>query len=190
MENDFRLKDFFKTYKAKGGKLPLKEYKLIMQTFLRETRKEMLNGNSLYMGYRLGTLRVVRKERNYKHPTINWGESNKYKAILLAEGKELYNKETDTGEKWLCYFTDSYFYMYDWKKDKVKAIGSVAVLHNVLFYELKPFRVAQRALTESVKNNELAPVIHELQPNNQRGNYRKSNAGLSSEQYQLESEWL
>lgn len=162
MENEFRLKDFYSTYHKRGGTLSLSEYKNIMQIFLRESLKGILDGNPLIMGYRLGKIEVQRNERNYKKPTINWGESNKYKAILLSEGKELYNKETKQGHHWLVYFTDSYYYKYNWKKERVKAIGHVMVLHNILFYELKPFRNAQRALTNSVKGNELAPVIHEL----------------------------
>lgn len=162
MANEFRLKDFYKTYKKRGGSLTLQEYKGIIQTFLWESLKGVLDGNPLVMGYRLGKIEVQRNERNYKKPTINWGESNKYKALLLSEGKELYNKNTKEGHQWLVYFTDGYYYKYNWKKERVKAIGNVMVLHNILFYELKPFRNAQRALTASVKDNELSPVIHEL----------------------------
>lgn len=162
MVNDFRLKDFHKTYVSRGGILSLKEYKAIMQTFLRGALTDILDGKPLVMGYRLGKIEVQRNERNYKRPTINWGESNKYKKQLLAEGKELYDKDINSGHEWFVYFTDAYYYKYNWKKDRVKAIGNVMVLRNVMYYEFKPFRNSQRALTASVKDNELAPVIHEL----------------------------
>ena len=80
----------------------------------------ILDGKEFNMGYNLSTLSVVRMERDPRNPGIDWGESNKYKAELLAEGTELYNKDTDEGIKWHIYYTDSEYLKYYWRKGKCK----------------------------------------------------------------------
>lgn len=80
----------------------------------------LLEGKEFQMGHNLSTLSIVRKDRDPRIPAIDWGESNKYKAELLAEGKELYNKETGKGVKWHIYYTDGEYLKYYWRKGKCK----------------------------------------------------------------------
>jgi hypothetical protein len=80
----------------------------------------ILDGKEFNMGYNLSTLSVVRMERDPRNPGIDWGESNKYKAELLADGTELYNKDTGDGVKWHIYYTDSEYLKYYWRKGKCK----------------------------------------------------------------------
>ena len=65
----------------------------------------ILDGKEFNMGYNLSTLSVVRMERDPRNPGIDWGESNKYKAELLANGDELFDKDTGDGVKWHIYYT-------------------------------------------------------------------------------------
>lgn len=80
----------------------------------------ILDGKEFNMGYNLSTLSVVRMERDPRNPGIDWGESNKYKAELLENGSELYNKDTGDGVKWHIYYTDNEYLKYYWRKGKCK----------------------------------------------------------------------
>ena len=46
----------------------------------------ILSGKEFKMGHNLSTLSVVRMDRDPRNPAIDWGESNKYKAELIANG--------------------------------------------------------------------------------------------------------
>ena len=80
----------------------------------------ILDGKEFNMGYNLSTLSIVRMERDPRSPAIDWGESNKYKAELIKQGKELYSKETGQGVKWQLYYTDKEYLKYYWRKGKCK----------------------------------------------------------------------
>ena len=112
----------------------------------------VLEGKEFSMGNNLSTLSVRRIERNPSKPTIDWWESNKYKQELLAQGKELYNKETDEGEKWFIYYTDPWYCKYHWQKSKCK-------LANKSAYRFTPTRGTKgnkEKLTALLKNDDLA----------------------------------
>ena len=80
----------------------------------------ILDGKEFNMGSNLSTLSIVRMERDPRSPAIDWGESNKYKAELIKQGKELYSKETGQGVKWQLYYTDKEYLKYYWRKGKCK----------------------------------------------------------------------
>lgn len=156
---EYRLKDIYSIYKKAGGKLDKKAFKLIVQTFLRCGVDAMLEGKPLELGYHIGRFQILRFERSFKNPQVNWGESNKYKQKLLDEGKQLYNPETKEGYQWLVYFTDGYYYGLKWKKEKIKSIDYTVILHNAAFYQLKTFARTSRKIAASI--DELSPVIFE-----------------------------
>lgn len=112
----------------------------------------ILEGKEFNMGNRLSTLSVVRKIRDPRVPAIDWGETNKYKTELLAEGKELYSSETGKGIKWHIYHTDHEYLKYYWRKGRCK-------VKNKSVYRFDATRGAKgnkEKLTELLKEDDLA----------------------------------
>lgn len=161
----YRLDNFYDIYRKSGTtrrkNLDKKTFKKVMKVFLHNVQETLIEGNEVRLGYRLGWLKVGRFDRNFSNPQPNWGESNKYKAQLLAEGKELYNKETGTGHEWIIYFTDSYFYGFLWKKEKAPGFKFIT-LHNAFYYQLKIYARTQRKLAAAI--DELAPITYQYVP--------------------------
>ena len=114
------ISHIYEDYKKTKGAVPKTLFVAICGEFNMQIIDYLLEGKEFHMGHNLSTLSVVRKERDPRVPAIDWGESNKYKAELLKEGKELYNKETNTGVKWHIYYTDGEYLKYYWRKGKCK----------------------------------------------------------------------
>ena len=51
----------------------------------------LLEGKEFNMGSNLSTISITRHDRDTRNPRIDWGESNKYRKELLAEGKSIYD---------------------------------------------------------------------------------------------------
>lgn len=97
------------------------DFNLIMTEYHKLKLRKIHEGHMVSFFNSLGILMVIRKDRKDRldkngEPilTVNFGESNKRKAALLAEGKELYNHETKTGNKWLVYIQESYYFTIRW----------------------------------------------------------------------------
>lgn len=158
--NEYTLRNFYKNYKSHGGNLKEPVFRKIIKTFLKNAVDSLIEGNRLKLGYNLGLFEIVKIKRSFKHPVVNWGESNKYKQRLLDEGKPLYDKDTKEGFQWLIYYTDPLYYGFNWRKEKIKNIDYNMKLHNALFYELETFNKTSRKLAASI--NELSPLIYEF----------------------------
>ena len=72
------------------------------------------------MGNNLSTISILRRDRDPRSPRVDWGESNKYKKELIAEGKELYDSKTGEGTKWHIYHIDDFYCKFYWYKGKCK----------------------------------------------------------------------
>ena len=114
------ISNIYEHYKEDKGDIPTSLFVDICAEFNMGIIDYLLEGKEFNMGYNLSTLSIVRKERDPRNPRVDWGESNKYKAELLAEGKELYNNETGEGAKWHIYYTDSEYLKYYWRKGKCR----------------------------------------------------------------------
>ncbi len=114
------ISNIYKYYKEDKGDIPKSLFVDICAEFNMGIIQYLLEGKELNMGHNLSTLSIVRKDRDPRNPRIDWGESNKYKAELLAEDKELYNNETGKGAKWHIYYTDGEYLKYYWRKGKCK----------------------------------------------------------------------
>lgn len=113
--------DIYKSYiKNTDSKIQKSVFMNIINTFNEMIIDYILDGKEFNMGNNLSTLSVCRVERDPRIPAIDWGESNKYKAELLANGEELYDKETGKGTKWHIYYTDNEYLKYYWRKAKCK----------------------------------------------------------------------
>ncbi len=157
---EFRLKDFHATYLKHGGTLDKKAFKSVIQTFLRLSMDDIVQGGSLHIGYHVGKLQVYRIKRSFRRPIVDWGETRKYKQQLIDEGKPLFDKETGEGNKWLVYNTDEYYYGLVWKKESIREIGYRGTLRNYQFYKLKTFFKTKTKISQAI--DEMAPVIFEL----------------------------
>lgn len=129
--------------KERTQKFPIFKFIIAQQNKLNSI--EILKGETLNLGFRLGAIRIQKKKRykgdenvenfmphNYK--VVNWGESNKFKAELIKRGILPYKAIKDEqgniigdngGHKWLMYFTDDFSYWWYWNKnslDKTKGI--------------------------------------------------------------------
>ena len=105
----YTIEHIYQDYILTEDFIDKKIFKDICSVFNIEIISYILEGLTFNMGNNLSTISVVRKERDFRSPTIDWGESNKYKKELLNEGEKLYNSETDTGVKWHIYYTDRFY---------------------------------------------------------------------------------
>ena len=80
----------------------------------------ILEGGKFFMSNNLSYICILRILRNNSKPTIDWGESNKYKQELLDAGESLYDSSTGKGVKWHIYYTDSEYCRYYWNKSACK----------------------------------------------------------------------
>lgn len=118
------LKDIYKFYLEKGGTLPYKIYREVCEEFnIRAMDQIIYEGRVLILGYHLATIRVVRIDRNFKKPVINWGESAKRKRELIKQGKTPKTKDNPDGEPWLIYWTDDWFVRFYWNKAEANVKG-------------------------------------------------------------------
>ena len=114
------ISNIYEHYKEDKGDIPKALFVDICAEFNMGIIDYLLEGKEFNMGHNLSTLSIVRKDRDPRNPRVDWGESNKYKAELLAEGKQLYDNETGEGAKWHIYYTDSEYLKYYWRKGKCR----------------------------------------------------------------------
>ena len=147
------IKDIHKDYiKHVEDPIETRVFKEICEEFNMHVVNVILDGGEFGMGSNLSTLSIRRIERNPSKPTIDWWESNKYKQELVAQGKELYNAETEEGEKWFIYYTDPWYCKYHWQKSRCRIPNKTA-------YRFTPTRGAKgnkEKLTKLLKEDELA----------------------------------
>ena len=147
------LKDIQKDYETHiENPLNSKLFKQLCEEFNMLVVEALLEGVKFSMGSNLSTLSIRRIERNPSAPTIDWWESNKYKTELLSEGKELYDKETEKGEKWFIYYTDPWYCKYHWKKSKCKIPNRTANR----FTPTRGVKGNKEKLTKLLKGDDLA----------------------------------
>jgi hypothetical protein len=96
------LVEIYEDYVKAGGTLAKSLFKNILQDFNYHMVGEMLDGAVMDMGI-IGHMKVMRFEDNEPTKFIDWQASRKIKDRLIAEGKQLYDKKTGQGERWLVY---------------------------------------------------------------------------------------
>ena len=117
----YTLKDIYEDYEnSTATTVDKKLFRDICEEFNITIMSKILDGAEFNMGNNLSSLSITRVERDPRSPRVDWGESNKYKQELLDKGKDLYNLNTSTGNKWHVYYTDSFYCKYYWKKGKCR----------------------------------------------------------------------
>lgn len=110
--------EIYNHYVECGGDLLYEDFKGIICSFNIEVMDQILEGRELDMGKGLSRLSIMRIERDFSRPTIDWGSSNKLREELLAEGEDLYSKDNPEGVKWFVYFTDDWYLRFYWEKKR------------------------------------------------------------------------
>lgn len=110
-------KEAYALYHKSGGTLDYTTFREICCLFNTKAMDQIIEeGRLLDMGSNLSTLQVVRRNRNFRHPTVNWKLSNARREEILQAGGTPYSKETPEGEKWFIYYTDDYYCAFYWRK--------------------------------------------------------------------------
>jgi len=117
----YTLRDIYKDY-TKTCKNPVDSltFRDICSEFNIGIMDYILEGKTFNMGNNLSTISISRQDRDPRNPRIDWGESNKYRKELIEEGVELFDPETNKGQQWFIYHTDSFYCKFYWKKGKCK----------------------------------------------------------------------
>lgn len=112
------ISHIYELYKEADNSVSKKVFVDICSEFNIMIMDYILSGKEFKMGHNLSTLSVVRMDRDPRNPAIDWGESNKYKAELIANGDKLFDSESGEGIKWHLYYTDGEYLKYYWRKGK------------------------------------------------------------------------
>jgi len=117
--SDYTSVDIFKNYKEQGGSLSRKEFQAITVDFNTMVMDQIIyKGRTFNMGERLSTLEIVKIERDYSNPRVNWKKSNELKQKIIDEGGTPRSQENPDGENWLVYYTDKWYCKFHWHKKK------------------------------------------------------------------------
>jgi len=113
-------KDIFTHYQEMGGDLPYKVFLAVISDVNQSVMEEVLEGREFDMGCNMSRLSIVKIQRDFNRPTIDWQSSYKLRDELVTEGVELRSSENPDGEPWLVYFTDDWYVRFYWEKSACK----------------------------------------------------------------------
>lgn len=126
-----------------------KEFFTTLNTYHREISDKIMKSYIHKPNEQLGSFNVIRDIRRGK--TINWGESNKLKDLLIKTGKVPYNKETaPDGEMWHIYYTDNDYFKWKWFKE-----GATQYLKNAKYYVFRACSRNRRTVGKVIKEDQL-----------------------------------
>lgn len=118
-------------------------FKEVIYRFNTKVSDEILyKGYTFRPGFGLSSTRIKKIKTDLRiRKRINWDESLKYKAQLIAEGKlpfkvlewdsERRPIKDNGGEKWFVYFEGDFDYLWNWNKKKANAL-------NTPYYKFRP----------------------------------------------------
>lgn len=106
---------FFKRTKPELD-IPYWMYREILSRTFKKVSNNIIFGEMFNLQNNLGYIRIKKIKRNYKKLVPNWGESNKLKASLIAEGKVPKDQDHPDGEEWLVFHSDPWYLRWAWVK--------------------------------------------------------------------------
>ena len=151
---DYTSVDIYQDYcESVENPLPKEDFQQLCIDFNTSVMDEIIyRGRTFNMGERLSTLEIVKIDRNYNNPQVNWKKSLELKQKIIEEGKTPYSKENPDGEKWFVYYTDDWYCRFYWRKQD-------AVVQNKTAYKFTATRGDKgnkTKLKEHLRNNEVA----------------------------------
>lgn len=109
------------------SEIPYWMFKEIIGRFNRKASDAIIFGSLMNIGSHLGYILIKKIKRNYRKLEPNWGESNKIKAQLIAEGKTPKGPDNPEGEEWIKFYTDSWYLRWAWMKKDVCRVKNQSV---------------------------------------------------------------
>ena len=148
------VSDFFRFYKQSAAS-PVDQilYRKILREYNEMLMDSVVLGADMPLG-KLSSLRIVRKPTNPDAPQVDWVESKKLKAEILARGGQLYDWPTDTGEKWIVYIDAKWYVTFLWNKHDTSM-----KVKNKSLYEFRAARglkSPKQKLKDALKHDDLA----------------------------------
>jgi hypothetical protein len=114
-------KHLYGFYVSRGGTLSWAVWSSILAKFNQAAMDAIIyEGKELDMGMGLSRLSVLRIDRNFALPRVDWPATKILKRELVAEGKELFSEENQDGAPYLVYFTDEWYCRFFWEKRNCK----------------------------------------------------------------------
>lgn len=124
-------KDMYIYYKMKQPKgvkvVPYWMFKEVIGRFNKKCANSVIFGQVLNFQSRLGYLLIKKIRRNYEKPVVDWGESKKMKAEIIASGQIPRDDEHPDGENWLNYYSDPWYLRWAWHKKRVCRVKNQTV---------------------------------------------------------------
>jgi hypothetical protein len=128
------------------------DFKKIIDLFCKKAIDEVIAGNIIYFGNRLGYLYIKKSQR--VNPMVDWGQSRIRKKELALKGISPKSKDNPEGENWLVFYDDPFYLRFHWEKRR----GSCRI-HNHTAYEFSPAFHVRQKLKEKTEEN---PFITEF----------------------------
>jgi len=120
-DNHTLYDEIYRAYSKRGGTLTSRDFRLVCSNYNQECLRHIIeHGRALDMGHGLSSLSIVKVERNFSRPSVDWGLSNALKAELTAQGKTVRRKGETEGENWLVYRTDPEWFKFHWRKTRCR----------------------------------------------------------------------
>ena len=122
-------KEMYSFYKMKnaGTKEPYWMYKEVISRFNKKASDAVIYGQVLNFGHRIGNLLIKKIRRRYEKLEVDWGESKRMKAQLIAAGLEPRKAGETTGHAWLVYFSDPWYLRWAWSKRRICKVKNQTV---------------------------------------------------------------
>lgn len=126
---------FYKKRKKKAGEkvIPYWLFKTVIERYNKKISEAIIQGATVNLENHLGYIKIRKINRNFKKVTVNWGESNKKKAEIIAAGETPKDQDNPNGKNWLIHYTDPYYFRWAW----IRKNGS-SIFKNQTVYEFRP----------------------------------------------------
>lgn len=102
-------------------------FKEVISRFNKKASNAIIFGSALNIGSRLGLILIKKIRRNYTKPKPNWGESNKRKKELIAQGIVPKDQNHPDGEEWISFYTDPWYLRWAWVKKRICRVKNQTV---------------------------------------------------------------
>lgn len=111
-------KDMYRFYCTENpdNTIPYWMYKEVLTRYNKKVSDAIIFGSFLNLGANLGYLLIRKIRRNYDKPKPDWGESNKIKKQLIADGKVPKDQTHPQGEEWIKFYSDPWYLRWAWMK--------------------------------------------------------------------------
>lgn len=159
--------DMYDAYEEEDGDIPYDLFRAMIEEYNMAAMDRVINhGEELPMGYGLAHLSVIRIERDYSNPSVDWKATMEEKERLLEEEgydeEDLYSEENPEGIKYFIYHTDPWYARFYWEKKN-------CIVSNHSAYSFRATRGDKgnkTKLKERLNNSETAHLDFKLISNN------------------------